>query len=134
MAQRMAKVLLTLLGPLLAAGGFALYFAAMSRFALWERIPWGFLALSSAGALWSVVWLARAPGLARGAAAALAVAAFGFSAWYLLSYSMFGPREDSPRVGDPFPGFELATSDGGTFRLADARGRWLLLLFYRGDW
>jgi hypothetical protein len=130
----MLRALLTLLGPLLAAGGFALYFAAMSRFALWERVPWAFLAVSSAGALWSLWWLARAPGVARGAAALFAVGALAFSGWYLLSYSMFGPREDVPRVGDALPAFELPTSDGGSFGLADARGRWLLLLFYRGDW
>jgi hypothetical protein len=130
----MRRVFFTLLGPLLAAGGFVLYFAAVSRWALWERIPWQFLAISAAGAIWSIGWLARAPGFVRGAAAVAAVGAFGFSGWYLLSFSMFGPREDVPRVGDPFPAFELLASDGGTFRLADARGRWLLLLFYRGDW
>ena len=130
----MRRAASTLLGPLLALGGFALYFVAMSRFALWERIPWAFLAVSCAGAVWSVWWLWRAPGLARGAAAATAVAAFAFSGWYLLSFSMFGAREDLPRVGDSLPAFELPTSDGGTFRLADARGSWLLLLFYRGDW
>jgi len=130
----MRRALLTLLGPLLAAGGFALYFVAVTRFAWWERVPWEFLAISSAGALWSIGWLARAPGLVRGAAAAVAVAALGFSGWYLLSFSMFGPREDVPREGDRFPAFELPASDGGSFRLADARGRWLLLLFYRGDW
>jgi|SRR5262245_34322485 len=130
----MRRAFLTLLGPLLAAGGFVLYFAAVSRFALWERIPWQFLAISASGAIWSLWWLARAPGLVRGAAAAVAAAATGFSAWYLLSFSMFGTREDQPRAGDAFPAFELPTSDGGSFRLADARGRWLLLLFYRGDW
>jgi hypothetical protein len=124
----------TLLGPLIAAGGFALYFVAVSRWALWERVPWEFLAISSAGALWSVWWLARSPGVARGAAATVAVAALGFSGWYLLAYSMFGSREEVPRVGDRFPSFDLPVSGGGTFRLADARGRWLLLLFYRGDW
>jgi hypothetical protein len=128
------RAALTLLGPLLAAGGFALYFVAMSSLALWERIPWPFLAISSAGAVWSVWWLARAPGLVRGAAAFAAVAALGFSGWYFLSFSMFGSREEVPRVGDPLPAFELPASDGATFRLADARGRWLLLLFYRWDW
>jgi peroxiredoxin len=39
----------------------------------------------------------------------------------------------APRVGDRFPALELPASDGGTFRFADARGRWPLLLFYRGD-
>jgi hypothetical protein len=134
MASAMLRACLTLLGPLLAAAGFALYFAAVSRWALWERIPWEFLAISAAGALWSVAWLARGPGLARGAAAGVALAASGFSGWYLLSYSMLGPREDVPRVGDALPAFELPASDGGSFRLADARGRWLILLFYRGDW
>lgn len=38
----------------------------------------------------------------------------------------------TPRVGDPAPDFELASTDG-TFRLSDNRGRRVVLLFYPGD-
>jgi peroxiredoxin Q/BCP len=36
-------------------------------------------------------------------------------------------------VGDPAPDFELAGTDGRTYRLTDFRGRWLVLAFYPGD-
>ena len=36
-------------------------------------------------------------------------------------------------VGDSAPGFELRGTGGRTVRLADFRGRWLVLAFYPGD-
>jgi len=57
-----------------------------------------------------------------------------FACWFLFSFSMYGPREDRPRVGERFPDFTLPASDGSTFSLAAARGRRLLVLCYRGDW
>ena len=36
-------------------------------------------------------------------------------------------------VGDSAPDFELPATGGGTMRLADLRGRWLVLAFYPGD-
>jgi len=36
-------------------------------------------------------------------------------------------------VGDRAPGFELAGTGGGVYRLADYAGRWLILAFYPGD-
>ena len=47
---------------------------------------------------------------------------------------MYAAREDRPRVGERFPDFALPASDGGAFHLAEARGRRLLILFYRGAW
>ncbi len=35
--------------------------------------------------------------------------------------------------GDPAPAFELQGSGGRSYRLADYRGRWLVLAFYPGD-
>jgi peroxiredoxin Q/BCP len=37
------------------------------------------------------------------------------------------------KVGERAPDFELPGTGGRTFRLADYRGRWLVLLFYPGD-
>ena len=37
------------------------------------------------------------------------------------------------KVGERAPDFELPGTDGFTFRLADYRGRWLVLAFYPGD-
>jgi thioredoxin-dependent peroxiredoxin len=36
-------------------------------------------------------------------------------------------------VGDPAPDFALPGTDGRTYRLADYRGRWVVLAFYPGD-
>jgi AhpC/TSA family len=125
---------LTSLGPLLVLGGFLAYFAAVTKFALFERVPWAFLLVMSAGLALSVRQLVRGPSLGRGVGMLASIAFFGLGAWYLFGYSMSGTREDRPNVGDPFPSFALATADGGTFRLEDGRGRYLMLLFYRGDW
>jgi thioredoxin-dependent peroxiredoxin len=38
-----------------------------------------------------------------------------------------------PKVGDPAPEFELPGSGGKTYRLADYRGRGVILAFYPGD-
>jgi len=71
-------------------------------------------------------------GTAIGAGLALGILAF--ACWFLFSFSMYDPREDRPRVGEPFPDFTLPASDGSTFSLAAARGHPLLVLCYRGDW
>ena len=36
-------------------------------------------------------------------------------------------------VGDVVPEFELRGTGGGTYRLRDCRGGWLVLAFYPGD-
>jgi peroxiredoxin Q/BCP len=36
-------------------------------------------------------------------------------------------------VGDPAPDFDLPGTGGGSHRLSDYRGRWLILAFYPGD-
>jgi len=111
----------TILGPLLAVGGFAAYY---------RRVPWPFLAIIAAGALIGLFGLIHRPGLATGASAAVAVGVLGLACWYLLSYSMFGVREDRPRVGD----FTLPSSTGEDFSLHASRGQRRLLILYRGDW
>jgi len=124
----------TLLGPLLVVAGFLAYFAAAMSLALFQRVPWGFLLVMAGGLTLSLLRLVRGPSVGRATAAVASVVLCGFAGWYLFSYSMLGVREDRPRVGDPFPSFALAASDGSTFRLEDARERYLMLLFYRGDW
>ena len=126
--------MLTLLGPLLAAGGFGLYFLSSFRLARYRRRPWEFVAIVAAGAVLGAYRLAAAPSAATATAAALAVGILAFACWFLFSFSMYGEREDRPRVGERFPDFALPASDGRIFRLADARGRPLLLVCYRGTW
>lgn len=38
---------------------------------------------------------------------------------------------DRPAAGDPAPEIELPTPDGGRWRLSDARGRPVVLVFHR---
>jgi peroxiredoxin Q/BCP len=36
-------------------------------------------------------------------------------------------------IGDPAPDFELPVTGGGSYRLSDHRGSWIVLAFYPGD-
>jgi hypothetical protein len=126
--------LATVLGPILVIGGFALYMATNTQLGRFRRMPWEFLAVSASGVLHALGYFVTHPAPSTGAAAAISVALMGFLGWFFFSFSMYGPREDRPRVGDRFPDFTLPTSDGGVFDLAAARGRRHLLLFYRGSW
>ena len=124
----------SLLAVVLALGGIAGYFVAATRFALWQRVPWAFMAVTVSGALLGAMAFASFPGVVRGVAALVCAATLAFSLWFFLGYSQFGPREERPRVGDPFPDFALPDSTGALYRLSDRRGRRILILFYRGDW
>lgn len=126
--------MLSVLAPVLALTGLGAYVLVTTRLGIWRRHPWEFLALTVVGVALGLWQLYRAPGVgsAIGALASVAIAAFVF--WFIFSYSMFGAREDRPRPGDAFPDFALPASDGTRFSLADAHGRRLLLLFYRGAW
>jgi len=123
-----------LLPPLVAAAAFGLYFLLTFGLAIYRRVPWEILLVMTAAGGLAIHRLVQAPGLATAAGAAFTLGLIGFACWFLFVFSTYGPREDRPRVGDRFPDFALPTSDGGTFRLAAARGRRLLVLFYRGAW
>lgn len=125
---------LTILAPLVAIGGFAAYFVLSLQLALYRRVPWEFLAVVALGAALGLYALWRRPGLASGASALVSVAVLAVACWYLFSFSMFGPREDRPRVGEVFPDFTLTSSSGAPFHLAARDGRRHLLILYRGDW
>ena len=123
-----------LLPPLIAIAGMGLYFLASVRLARYRRVPWEFLAIMAAGVGLGIYQLVRAPGLATAVSAALSAGILAVTCWFLFSFSMYGTREDRPRVGERFPSFTLPASDGSTFGLAEAAGRRLLVLCYRGDW
>ena len=126
----------TFLPPLVAALAFAGYFLpfAVLRRPLYRRVPWEFLGVIAGATALALVHATRAPALGTAIAVVLSTGALAFAAWFFLSFSMYGPREDRPAVGERFPDFTLPTSEGTTFSLADARGRRLLVLCYRGDW
>jgi hypothetical protein len=130
----MRRALATLVAPLLAIGGFAAYLALTTGFGVFRRIPTEFLAIVAFGAGLGLWRAARRPTVGTVVAALLCLAIAGFGSWWLFDYSMYGAREERPAVGERFPDFTLPDSRGGTFDLASARGRPILLLFYRGDW
>jgi hypothetical protein len=123
-----------LLGPILVAAGFGLYMLANVWLGQFRRMPYGFIALSTAGALYSVVRAFAVPSTERTVFALVSLALLGGVYWFFFSFSMYAAREDRPRVGDLFPSFELPASDGALYDSASARGRRQLLIFYRGSW
>jgi len=54
-------------------------------------------------------------------------------AWILYGASAV-PLVSGPAIGAPAPDFTAVDQNGRTTRLADFRGRPLLLVFYRGHW
>ncbi|HKA13928.1 MAG TPA: hypothetical protein VKH41_02835 [Myxococcota bacterium] len=125
---------MALLGPILVIAGFALYFATTTRLGRFRRVPWEFLAVSALGVAVSVLGVVAAPSTSSAVAALASAALFAGLLWFFFSLSMYGPREDRPRVGDPFPAFRLPSSDGAIYDSMSARGKRLLLIFYRGSW
>ncbi len=123
-----------ILPPLVAAGALGLYFLTTFRLARWRRTPWEFLALMAAAVAVAVYGFTAAPGAATAVTATLTANIAIFSCWFLFSFTTYGGREDRPRVGERFPDFTLPASDGSTVRLADSRGRRLLVVCYRGGW
>ena len=61
------------LPPLIAAGGFGLYFLTSFRLARYRRVPWEFLAVVAAGAALGVYRLVAAPGAGTAIGAGLAL-------------------------------------------------------------
>lgn len=125
--------MLTLAGPILVITGFGLYMATNSR-GRFRRIPWEFLALSTLGAVLSLAQVLSHPGPGTIAAALVGVGFLCFMGWLFFVKTMYGKREERPRVGDRFPDFRLPASDGGVYDFASARGKPRLLIFYRGSW
>ena len=123
-----------ILGPFLVVSGFGLYMATNTSFGRFRRIPWEFLAISTLGVALSVVLALRQVTAGRLTAAAASLALFALLLWFFFRFSMYGSREERPRVGDRFPDFRLPASDGTTFDFAADRGKPRLLIFYRGSW
>ena len=48
----------------------------------------------------------------------------------LMSHSDHAPLDS----GVPFPPMTLTTTDGSSFVLPPATGRWTAVMFYRGEW
>ena len=126
--------MVALIGPLLVLSGFGLYMGSNTLLGRFRRTPWEFLALSAVGVLAGVAIALHRGGIGSVIAAVASAGLFAFLVWFFFGYSMYGAREDRPRVGEPFPEFRLPTSEGGIFDLAAERGKQHLLIFYRGSW
>lgn len=123
-----------ILGPLLVLAGFGVYMLLSTFAARYSRTPWESLAVSALGPLVAVVQWARDPILATALTAAVTVALFAALMWFYFSFSVYGAREDRPRVGDRFEDFQLLSHDGTAFAYAAADRKRRLLIFYRGSW
>src|SRR5438093_13362202 len=111
------------LPPLIAAGSFGLYFLTSFRLARYRRVPWEFLAAIAACAGLGVYPWWRAPGIGTTVGALLSVGILVFACWFLFSFSMYGPPEDRPRVGERLPDLPLPPSDDSPLSLHAARRR-----------
>ena len=122
------------IGPILVVSGFGFYMATNVTLARFRRMPWEFIAISALGVGHALGhWIVR-PGAASTVSALVTFALFAFLLWFFFRFSMYGEREDRPRVGERFLDFRLPTSDGGVFDFAAERGKRHLLIFYRGSW
>jgi hypothetical protein len=126
--------MMALVGPVLVLSGFGLYMATNTLLGRFRRVPWEFLAISALGVVMGAAIASRAGGTATLVAAVASAILFGLLLWFFFGFTMYGVREDRPRVGDRFPEFRLPASDGSVFDLAAGRGRRHLLIFYRGSW
>jgi len=123
-----------LIGPVVVLSGFGLYVLSNVWLGRFRRMPYEFVTVSAAGALYAVARAFMTPSTAAAIAALVSVALFGGLCWMWFSYSMYGQREDRPRVGDRFPEFRLPASDGSLYAFAAADRKRRLLIFYRGSW
>jgi hypothetical protein len=123
-----------LLGPAVVISGFAFYMITNVWLGRFRRMPWEFIGLSTLGAAVSVALAVVAPSTSAVLAALASTALLALLFWFFFSFSMYGTREDRPRVGDPFPAFRLPASDGSLYDSTSARGTRQLLIFYRGSW
>ena len=131
------------LGPLIAFAGTVSYFSFFARWPALRDVPWlnlpvvlGGVALSLAGARRAFRGSATYRGKMFGAFSVLF--AGGFAALFVfyvfvLSYMLPAPSA-SPLALVEAPDFALQDQRGQTVRLAELRGRKVVVTFYRGHW
>ncbi len=130
-------------GLLITAVGAVSYFSFFARIPALRDFPWVNLPLVALGAVLSALAVARAfrrPERYRGkllgalglALSLLLAGLFAFYVFYL-SYQLPAATARATELVEA-PGFALTAADGGTVRLADYRGRKVVLVFYRGFW
>ena len=131
------------LGPLVTLAGFISYFTYFIRFAELRDFPWLNLPLVLIGLAVSILGVSRAfvrAAVYRGKIVgslgflfSLAIALFFNAYIFYISYDL--PEVSSVTTDLTIaPDFELPDHNGQTVRLADFRGRKVVLNFYRGHW
>lgn len=131
------------IGVVVTLAGALSYFAFFARFPATRDVPVVNLPVVLAGALVTGLGLVRSwrrsgplwrKGLSAVAMGVSGLLAAGFLFYvYGLSYRL--PPETGRTAGlDAAPDVALTATDGRTVRLADWRGRRVVLVFYRGYW
>ncbi len=131
------------LGPLVTLIGALSYFMVFARFPATRDFPWVNLPLVALGlvlsgvAVWRAfvhrtVWRGRVLGTAVFVFSLLLALAFNLYV-FSLSYMLPDPTALTLEL-EQAPDFTLADHTGGEVRLADLRGRKVVLVFYRGFW
>jgi len=131
------------LGVVITLFGAFSYFEIFARFPVLRDFPWVNLPLVVVGLLFSSwgLWRAVKPSaIYRGKI----LGALGFALsllvtvvflWYIFDYSYDVPAPtDAVGLQTIAPDFTLTDHDGEPVRLADYRGKKVVLTFYRGHW
>lgn len=143
--------LLPLGGFLIVAGAFLSYYFYFYQFPVTRDFPWLNLILFAVGlvVLGAGVRRAFASGGWLGKATAslfsvLSVLILGFFVFHIFSFSAQLPASGgAPKVGDKAPDFTLPDTNNQPLKLSDlvaslgmdpGKDRYVLLVFYRGDW
>jgi hypothetical protein len=128
------------LGPLVVFCGAVSYFTVFVSVPALRDFPWLNLPLVWVGLLVSVLGVRVARRRGRGRLLAwsgllssllLAAAFHGYVFWY--SYQL-PDHERALEVGSPAPEFTLLDQERRPLTLSELRGRYVVLVFYRGYW
>ena len=144
--------LLPLAGFLVAVGAFLSYFMVFAYFPVTRDFPWVNLLLFAIGIVLSAAGVRRAfaqPGrwfgkISASALSVLSVLILGLFVFYNFSLSSQLPASTgAPKVGEKVRDFALPDSNNQPVKLSElvaglgtepGKGRYLLLVFYRGYW
>jgi hypothetical protein len=123
------------IGPLISVVGFVSYFGFFARFPALRDFPWLTLPLVLAGVVVSTLAIQRGRSWRSIAGAVFSASCAGFLFVYVFFLSnQLPPPDNVIALGAEAPAFSLPDQDGSLVRLADFRGRPVVLVFYRGFW
>jgi hypothetical protein len=101
----------------------------------WLTTPWHLPILSTLGAFFLVLAVARRRSVVRIGLLVLVVALAGFEWIFLTSMSRLPTYEGPARAGQPIPAFQSKLADGRLFTEKDLQdGKCSVMVFFRGRW